>query len=51
MDSKAVNIAASAINTASDLVLVIIPQTVIWSLNMPTRRKWVVSAVFLIGLL
>ncbi|KAF2821601.1 hypothetical protein CC86DRAFT_410694 [Ophiobolus disseminans] len=51
MDSKAVNTAAAAINTASDLILVLIPQVVIWGLNMPTRRKWAVSVVFLVGVL
>jgi hypothetical protein len=51
MDSNAVNIAAAAINTVSDLVLVLIPQTIIWRLNMPSRRKWVVSICFLFGLL
>jgi hypothetical protein len=51
MDSKAVNIAAAVINTSSDLVLVIIPQFIIWGLNMPTRKKWAVSVVFFVGLL
>ncbi len=51
MNRSAVNIAAASINTASDFMLVVIPQIIIWSLNLPTRKKWAVSAVFLIGLL
>ena len=51
MNSSAVNIAAAAINTASDLILVVIPQIIIWRLNMSIEKKWAVSVVFLIGLL
>jgi hypothetical protein len=51
MNSKAVNIAASAVNAASDFVLVLVPQMIIWRLKMSTSRKWAVASVFLVGLL
>ncbi|KAF1974062.1 hypothetical protein BU23DRAFT_598629 [Bimuria novae-zelandiae CBS 107.79] len=51
MNSKAVNIAAAAVNAGSDFILVIIPQLIIWRLNMSTSKKWAVGSVFLVGLL
>jgi hypothetical protein len=40
-----------AINAGSDLILVIMPQIIIWKLNMSIRKKWAVSVVFLVGIL
>jgi len=46
-----VHIVSASINTASDLITVLLPQPVIWSLKMARRRKWALSAVFCVGAL
>ncbi|PYH88112.1 hypothetical protein BO71DRAFT_404108 [Aspergillus ellipticus CBS 707.79] len=51
LNTRLINVVASSINSASDLIILVLPQTRIWSLNMPFSRKITVSAVFLIGLL
>lgn len=40
-----------AINIVSDFVLLVISLSEVWRLQMPQRRKWQVSAVFVIELL
>lgn len=50
--SSAATILASAIfNVISNAVTVVLPVNAIWQLQMPTRRKIGVSAVFMAGLL
>ena len=44
-----VHIVSASINTASDLIIVILPQPVIWRLELTRKRKWGLSAVFLLG--
>ena len=44
-----VHIVSASINTASDLIIVILPQPVIWRLELSKKRKWGLSAVFLLG--
>ncbi|KAJ4984261.1 integral membrane protein [Stagonosporopsis vannaccii] len=46
-----VHIVSASINTASDLIIVILPQPVIWRLELSSKRKWGLSAVFLLGAL
>jgi hypothetical protein len=48
-DRFVMHIISAAINTASDLILIMLPQPVIWSLNMNWRRQLGLSAVFLVG--
>ena len=48
-DRFIMHIISAAINTASDLILILLPQPVIWSLNMDWRRQVGLSAVFLVG--
>lgn len=48
-DKLVVHIVSASINTASDLIIVILPQPVIWRLELGTQRKWGLSAVFLLG--
>ena len=43
--------AAGAINSLSDIVILVLPQVSIWRLQMALRRKIQISAVFFIGLL
>lgn len=50
-DCLTLNSWAAGVNAASDLSLVIIPQIVIWKLRMKIKKKWGLSAVFLIGIL
>ena len=44
-------IAGAAINTASDLSIVILPQPVIWHLQLSSKRKLGLCLIFLVGLL
>ncbi|KAF2025233.1 hypothetical protein EK21DRAFT_117021 [Setomelanomma holmii] len=46
-----VHIISASINTLSDLITVLLPQPVIWSLNLDRRRRFGLSIVFMIGLL
>lgn len=46
----AINIVSGIINTVSDFAILLLPQKVIWKLQMPLKRKLAVSAIFLIGL-
>ena len=43
--------AAGALNALSDIILLLLPQSVIWKLHMPVKKKIGVSAVFLAGFL
>lgn len=45
------NIAIACFNSASDLCLLIVPQKVIWDLQLSFKRRIGVSAIFLAGLL
>lgn len=45
----ALNVAASSINSLSDIGILILPQVSIWRLQMALRRKVQISTVFLIG--
>lgn len=51
IDTLVLNVAASAINAVSDLILLILPQLMIWRLRMAVQRRIAVSAVFLIAIL
>lgn len=48
-DKLVVHIVSASINTASDLIIITMPQPVIWSLTLSKKRKWGLSAVFLLG--
>lgn len=48
-DKMVLHIVSASINTVSDLIIVIFPQPVIWRLELTMRRKWGLSAVFLLG--
>jgi hypothetical protein len=51
LDEYAVLICASVINVVSDLVILIIPITVIWNLHMSVEGKTRLSAIFAVGTL
>lgn len=51
LDVDVVNIASSVINCVCDFVILLLPQGIIWKLQMPFRRKLGISAIFLVGLL
>lgn len=44
-------VTASSINCVSDFVILSLPQTVIWKLQMPFRKRLRISFIFLVGLL
>ena len=44
-------IAGACFNSASDILLLILPQRVIWNLQMSVKKRIGVSAIFLVGLL
>ncbi|KAF1999972.1 hypothetical protein P154DRAFT_576603 [Amniculicola lignicola CBS 123094] len=43
-------IVSAAINTTSDFIILVLPQPVIWSLILNNKKKWGLSAVFLVGI-
>ena len=45
----AIIISSAAMNCISDFVILLLPQGVIWRLQMPLRRKLGISAIFLTG--
>ncbi|KAE8360911.1 hypothetical protein BDV27DRAFT_167362 [Aspergillus caelatus] len=51
MDMFFLNCIASSVNAASDLIILVLPQTRIWKLHMPLSRKLAVSTVFLFGII
>ena len=51
INTLATDVAGGAINSLSDLVILVLPQVSIWRLQMALRRKIQISALFLIGLL
>lgn len=50
-DSLAVHIVSAGINTVSDLIIVVLPQPIIWRLELDRQKKWGLTAVFLLGAL
>ncbi|RAK88208.1 hypothetical protein BO79DRAFT_228767 [Aspergillus costaricaensis CBS 115574] len=51
MNVRLLNVIASSVNGFFDLIILILPQTRIWRLQMALRRKLAVSTVFLFGIL
>lgn len=51
LDLGATYIAGAVINTASDFSIVILPQTLVWRLQLSLKRKIGLCSIFLIGLL
>lgn len=51
MNTLAINVAGSSINSASDVIILVLPQLTIWRLQMALQRRIAVSAMFLIGIL
>ncbi|KAL4860851.1 hypothetical protein BDV12DRAFT_204625 [Aspergillus spectabilis] len=51
VDTNLLNVTASSVNALSDLIILVLPQTRIWKLQMARRKKIAVSAVFLVGAL
>lgn len=49
MDSFALFIASSVINVITDVVMLAIPLVAIWDLQMATRRKMGIGAIFAVG--
>lgn len=51
LDVEDLNIGASTVNVISDTFIFLLPQAVIWRLNMPRRQKVAISLIFLIAIL
>ncbi|GKZ47113.1 hypothetical protein AbraIFM66951_010462 [Aspergillus brasiliensis] len=51
MNVRLLNVIASSVNGFFDLIILVLPQTRIWRLQMALRRKLAVSTVFLFGIL
>lgn len=51
LDSKSLYITSATFNSASDLVMLSVPLHIIWKLQMSTKRKIGISAIFGTGLL
>lgn len=46
-----INIITAIINCISDFIILLLPQGVIWKLQMPLKQKFGISAIFLTGFL
>lgn len=51
IDRKALGIVTAVFNVALDLIILILPQPVIWSMKMHRQRRFGVSLIFGVGLL
>ena len=51
LNTYALNVATSAFNALSDFAILVLPQVVIWRLQMSAQRKTAASFIFLVGLL
>ena len=51
IDIHAANLPSGIVNLISDIIILALPQWVIWNLNMPRRKKMGLSLLFTIGLL
>lgn len=51
LDANTANVSAAAVNCFSDFVILLLPQGVIWTLQMPLKKKIGVSVIFLMGFL
>ncbi|KAI9852612.1 MAG: hypothetical protein M1838_000060 [Thelocarpon superellum] len=49
IDALAVYYATSSINLVTDLIILVLPMPVIWSLKVPRRQKYVLCAIFVLG--
>lgn len=50
-DPSALQIASAIINLVSDIIVLILPQRVIWSLHLSSKKKTGISVVFAVGIL
>jgi hypothetical protein len=46
-----IHVISSALNAASDLLILALPQPAIWRLRLPKQKKRQISAVFMVGVL
>lgn len=51
MDMAKVNIVSASINFASDVIILFLPQKVIWGLHMSLKKKFGVGTLFAVGVL
>jgi hypothetical protein len=51
MDRRPRDITMAAFNVTMDIFILLLPQGIIWRLQLSKRRKWGLSAVFAVGLL
>ncbi|RYP50469.1 hypothetical protein DL768_004021 [Monosporascus sp. mg162] len=51
IDAKVSDLSASIVNVTSDLLILVLPQRIIWKLKMPLKKKIGVSLIFTIGVL
>jgi uncharacterized membrane protein len=51
INTLVLNVGASSVNVASDTAILLVPQAVIWRLQMPAKRKWGVSSIFFVAIL
>ena len=51
LPSKASSITFASVNLATDIVILALPQRVIWKLNRSSRERLAISILFLLGIL
>lgn len=51
INTYAINVASSSLNFLLDLIMLAIPQQVIWHMSLSTQRKIALSTLFIVGVL
>lgn len=51
IDVDAMHTSAGAVNLVSDLIIFVLPQRIIWGLQMSLKKKMGVSVIFAVGIL
>lgn len=51
IDDSAINVTVGVINVISDIAILILPQKVIWNLQISTRKRICISLIFAVGIL
>jgi hypothetical protein len=51
IDMTRINITSASVNFVSDVIILLLPQKIIWGLHMSVSKKLGVAAIFAVGLL
>lgn len=49
-NGRIADVISAVFNSAADIIILILPQTIIWKLHMAPEKKFGIAAIFAIGL-